>query len=66
MLNVILRIEKKDHFLVSGHLIILLVGRSEVFSVHYLYYEDDWEDKDKHSDNKAKAEADIGNMTDLG
>ena len=66
MLNIVLRIEQKQHFLVSSNLIILLVDVTELTTINHFHNQHHRKDYDEYSNNEAKTEADVGNVADLG
>lgn len=66
MLNIILRIEQKQHFLVGGNLVVLLVDEAELPSINHFHNQHHREDDDEDSNDEAEAEADVGDVADLG
>ena len=65
MLDIVLRIEQKQHFLVGCNLIVLLVDGTELTAINHFHNQHNWKDYNKDSDNEAEAETDVGDVTDL-
>ena len=65
MLNVVLWIKEKEHFLIFWHLEILLIYWCEIVCIHYLYNQDYRQDYNEDSDDEPETETYVGDVTDL-